>query len=130
MKPFLRNPVRSVRRTREDIRINVRFKVWAKERPRLLGELVAVVRSDMTAPNDRKTPRLELLGESGGLRVVDDRGVLTKHGGGEHLCVLARYLVEVLMLSGTKCAGVALPAVQSVMNPLRDSEELRITFHH
>jgi hypothetical protein len=61
---------------------------------------------------------------------VNDGGILTKHRRRKHLCVLASYLREVLVLGGTQRAVVARTAVESVMDPFGNREELWITLHH
>ena len=69
-------------------------------------------------------------GQPGGLRIVQEHDVARRDQRADALQVLARDGLVDLALTRAEPATVAGHAVQAIVNPLRDAEELRVAVNH
>ena len=99
--------------------------ILEQEPPGRPREVVGTVDPDVIGPHDRRSPRSERRDQSERLRVVDDDDVARRDRPGT-VEVAADHVVVVSPLRRPERAAVAEDAVQAVVDPLRDAEELGI----
>ena len=117
---------------------SAREKTWAcagstssrRNAPGLLGPLVALVEAHVASPHDRGTPVPQGLGEPSGLRVVQEDDVTGLHAV-DDLGAVSRQRGVVRRPRGrVQRTRVAGDAVQPVVDPLGDGEEVGVPAQH
>ena len=105
--------------------------VGLEERPGLAGELVRVVEPDVAAPDHRGALRLERVEHARRLRVVQDHHVALVHARRDLRDIARQHALVRAPGVVVERQAVALGAVQPVVDPLGDREELgRAVDHH
>ncbi len=122
-------PRRCERGARHDDRIRLR-QIRTQELPGALAPLVRPVETDVAAPDDARARALRRRDEGGGLGIVDYDDVSGADQREQLAGVLLSDALEVAALGGTELAAVSGGAVEAVVNPLRDREEVGISFDH
>ena len=106
--------------------VDVRFEVSAKELPPLSTVVVLFVEADMRPPDDVTPDAAGMLGEPGGLGVVEDDDVAGTDDAGQVVGAGAeRSLVETVLVVAQR-ASVTEAAVEVIVDPLRQGEELLV----
>ena len=84
----------------------------------------------MASPHHRDTSRRQVLGDAGGLRVMQDDDVAIDDDRRELIDVSAHHILVVGRLMITKLSTIAGFSVQMVMDALGDGEELLVAIDH
>jgi hypothetical protein len=127
--PLWRQPFRDVPFPREDERIGL-VEVAAQELPAPVGLGITLVPADVATPYDVRAGLVDAADEAGGLRIVQQHDVARPYLLREAGLVLVKDPRVVLVLGGTELGPGVHGAVQRVVNPLCDREELRVGVEH
>ncbi len=123
------DPARGEHGPREDVRV-CGLGVPPDERPGTVRPLVRPVEPDVASPDDPGAELYERGDQAGRLRVVDEDDVPAPHGSPQPLEVLLGDQVVVRALGGPELATVARRPVETVVETLRDREELGVARDH
>jgi hypothetical protein len=128
-QPRTVDPGRRERLAREDERVR-RLDVPPDEAPGALRPLVAAVIPDVTPPDHNGAELDEGSDQARRLWVVDDDDVPRPDERPNTLEIPLGHAVEARMLRDPELAAVARPAVEAVVDTLRDREELGVALDH
>ena len=128
-EPALVHPPRREPAPREDEPVGL-LDVRPDELPRPLRPLVRVVEADVAAPHDGAAVLEQRRDEPCRLRVVDDHDVVGPYRVADPGEVRRECALVGPALGGPELASVAGPAVEPVVDPLRDREELGVALDH
>ena len=129
MDAFRLQAVPRVRRPRERDRLR-RPSIGHQEVPRGADERARRIRSDVARPDDGRADRSEDRDEPQRLRIVDHDDVARSHRSTDVDRVGTGDVVVMPALGVAERTTVAEHAVEPVMDPLRDREELGVTVDH
>ena len=104
--------------------------VDAQEVPRAARDVVGLVDPDMATPDHLRARALERADQPGGLRVVEQDDVVVVDQVDELARVLLQRVLVGLARLVVERAAVAREAMELVVDPLRDLEELRVALDH
>ena len=124
--PLQRHPVRDISRSREHKCVRVR-EVATQELPPGVRVGGGVVPADVTAPNHLRAQLVETLDQACRLRVVEKHDIAAPNLSHEIDKIPLEHPFIMLVLGRSESLPAVHRAVQRVMHPPGDGEELRVT---